>query len=233
MPKTDGQLKEKNSKPFQPKALNLVLKKAIRYRLNNCYRKSQNATDKTHDNLFITTYFVEQLYNEYIIPRIQQGQTTFAETDGKNELTFKRVLQSQAQSFVSWLSNVLTGHGEMDLWNLTPSGSAKAEKNASYESIEPRAINKEVKKAVRDKLTECYRISQNLTDKTPEAISHSAEQLYSNYIMPKIRQGKTRFTVDDGMNDATFKRVLQSQAQPFVSWLNDYASVNTTPIARK
>ena len=148
MPKADGQHKEKNSEPFQPKALNPALKKAIRDRLNNCYRKSQNATDKTHDNL--EKYFVEQLYSDYIIPRIQQGQTTFAETDGKNELTFKRVLQSQAQSFVSWLSNVLTGHGEMDLWNLTPSGSAKAEKNASYESIEPRAINKEVKKAVRD-----------------------------------------------------------------------------------
>ena len=56
--------------------------------------------------------------------------------------------------------------------------------------------------------------------------SESAERLCQNYIIPSIKSGKTRFTVNDGDNfpigNGTFRDVLQSQAQPFVSWLNDY-----------
>ena len=56
--------------------------------------------------------------------------------------------------------------------------------------------------------------------------SESAERFCQNYIIPSIKSGKTRFTVNDGDNfpigNGTFRDVLQSQAQPFVSWLNDY-----------
>ena len=57
--------------------------------------------------------------------------------------------------------------------------------------------------------------------------SESAGRFCQNYIIGTIHGGKTRFTVDDGVNwqkEGTFRDVLQSQAQPFVSWLNDFLS---------
>ena len=63
--------------------------------------------------------------------------------------------------------------------------------------------------------------------------SESAERLCQNFIIPTIQSGKTRFTVNDGgdwpLGNGTFRDVLQSQAQPFVSWLNDFLKEDGHP----
>ena len=76
-------------------------------------------------------------------------------------------------------------------------------------------------------LTENIQTQHNLLRIIHLISSESARRFYENYVFGPIQSGKTRFTVNDGFNwqkDGTFRDVLQSQAQPFVSWLNDFLS---------
>ena len=119
----------------------------------------------------------------------------------------------------------------------------------------PKALTQAAKKTIKRRLKDFYFLSQDYyqSDDTEDisrksqlkfrfaairslnnlfslylSCTESAERLCTSYIIPTIQSGKTRFDVNDGeswQKDGTFRDVLQAQAQPFVSWLNAFLTV--------